>query len=427
VYAGITGDGPSTSRIGGLGFNAITTVTSSQDGGRTPFATLSNPFPNGFTKPTNGADGLLTFVGADNFAVIRSDRIPYLAQWNFDLQYELPGDALLDVAYAGNAGVKLLGSDPELNQLPDQYLALGDGLGQTVANPFFGIIPSTQPLGGATTTRGQLLRPFPQFLSLQQQKAAEFHSSYHALQMKVRQRFRGGLQFLTAYTWSKLIDDVSSVGGFVGAQNPSYTNHNRKDLDRSISALDVAHRLVINYEWELPFGRGKRFLSQAGIADRVVGGWSLNGITTLQSGLPISIQSRNNTTNSFGGTQRPNSTGISSVTPGSAAERIDGWFNRAAFQDAPPFTFGNIGRFLPDNRGPALHTWNLSILKNVAITEAVRLQVRGEFFNLFNHPVFRNPAGAPTGPAVQFGQPAFGTITSTEPPRSIQLGLKLLF
>jgi outer membrane receptor protein involved in Fe transport len=423
LYAGTTGDGPSTGRIGGLGFNAITTVTASQDGGRTPFATLQNPFPNGLTTASNGKDGLLTFLGTDTFAVIRSDRIPYLGQWNLDVQYELPRDGLLDVAYAGNVGVKLLGTDPELNQLPDQYLSLGSALTQTVPNPFFGIIPATQPLGGATITRGQLLRPFPQFGSIQQQKAAEFHSSYHALQTKFRQRFHGGVQFLVAYTWSKLIDNGSSVGGFAGQQNPGYTNFNRKDLDRSISALDVAHRLVINYQWELPFGNGKRFLGATGILDKIVGGWSLNGITTAQSGLPISITSLSNTTNSFGGTQRPNSTGISSVTPGDPVDRLNGWFNPSAFQAAPAFTFGNVGRFLPDNRGPGILNWDAAILKTTTIHERFRMQLRGEFFNLFNHPNFRNPSGA----ALQFGQPSFGTITVADPGRSVQLGLKLLF
>jgi hypothetical protein len=233
MYTGITGDGPSSGRIGALGFNGFNTVNSSLDGGRTPFATLSSPFPNGLVSPTNGSAGLLTSIGANAPAIIRSDRIPYLVQWNFDLQYELPHDSLFDVAYASNVGVKLLGTDPELNQLPDQYLALGDALTQTVANPFFGIIPATQPLGGATTTRGQLLRPFPQFLSVPQQKAAEFHSNYHALQVKLRQRYRGGVQFLVAYTWSKLMDNVSSMVGFLGQPNPPYANNNKKYLDRS--------------------------------------------------------------------------------------------------------------------------------------------------------------------------------------------------
>jgi hypothetical protein len=425
MYTGISGDGPSSGRIGAVGFNARNTVNSSLDGGRTPFATLSDPFPRGLVSATNGSEGLLTSIGTSLPAIIRSDRIPYLGQWNFDLQYELPHDSLIDIAYAGNVGVKLLGTDPELNQLPDQYLALGDALSQSVANPFFGIIPATQPLGGATTTRGQLLRPFPQYLGVAQQKAAEFHSSYHALQIKMRQRYRGGVQFLAAYTWSKLIDNVSSMVGFLGQPNPPYTNNNRKDLDRSISALDIAHRLVFNYEWELPFGQGKRFALRSAAMNHLFGGWSLNGVTTLQTGLPISVTSRNNTTNSFGGTQRPNSTGISSKTPGSPVERIDGWFNRAAFADPPPFTFGNVGRHLPDNRGPGLHNWDLSVLKNVALSERMRLQFRGEFFNLFNHTNFRNPVFP--GTAAQFGQPAFGTITLTYPARSIQLGLKLLF
>jgi hypothetical protein len=325
---------------------------------------------------------------------------------------------MIDVAYAGNAGVHLLGTDPELNQLPDQYLSLGDALSATVPNPFFGIIPASQPLGGPTTTRGQLLRPFPQYTSMQQQKASEFHSSYHSLQVKFRKRYSSGLQFLGAYTWSKLIDDGSSVGGFLGQQNPTYTNNNKKYLDRSISGLDIAHRLVVNYQWELPFGK-----NAAGAVKRLIDGWSINGITTLQSGLPISVTSRNNTTNSFGGVQRPNSTGISSETPGSAKDRIDQWFDVAAFSNAPAFTFGNIGRFLPDNRGPAFNNWDISILKDISFTERVRMQFRTEMFNAFNHPNFKNPSGNST----VFGRPEFGTITAAFPARSIQFGLKLFY
>jgi hypothetical protein len=418
VYAGITGDGPSAGRIGGLGFNAITSVVSSVDGGRTPYSTLSNPFPNGLNQPTNDSQGLLTFIGGDTFVVSRKDRVPYIAQWNLDLEYEVPGNAMIDVAYAGNAGVHLLGTDPELNQLPDQYLSLGDALSATVPNPFFGIIPASQPLGGPTTTRGQLLRPFPQYTSMQQQKASEFHSSYHSLQVKFRKRYSSGLQFLGAYTWSKLIDDGSSVGGFLGQQNPTYTNNNKKYLDRSISGLDIAHRLVVNYQWELPFGK-----NAAGAVKRLIDGWSINGITTLQSGLPISVTSRNNTTNSFGGVQRPNSTGISSETPGSAKDRIDQWFDVAAFSNAPAFTFGNIGRFLPDNRGPAFNNWDISILKDISFTERVRMQFRTEMFNAFNHPNFKNPSGNST----VFGRPEFGTITAAFPARSIQFGLKLFY
>ncbi|MDQ6707989.1 MAG: TonB-dependent receptor, partial [Acidobacteriota bacterium] len=161
-YNPTTGIGPGTASTGALSFNAVTNITSSIDGGRTPFTTLSNPFPDGLNKPTNGNDGLLTFLGQNIDAQVRSDRVPYSMQWNFNTQYELPGEMLLDAAYAGNAGVRLQ-AQAQINQLPDRYLALGDDLNKPVVNPFFGFLPATSSLGQPTITRGQLLRPYPQF------------------------------------------------------------------------------------------------------------------------------------------------------------------------------------------------------------------------------------------------------------------------
>ena len=247
------------------------------------------------------------------------------------------------------------------------------------------------------------------------------YSSCHALQTKFRKRYAAGLQFLAAYTWSKTIDDVSSVAGFLGGQNPGYTNNNRRDLDRSLSGNHVPHVLVFNFQWDLPFGKGKQFLNRGGVVNRLAGGWSLNGIAGIQSGTPISITSRNNTTVSQGGGQTPNSTGISSQTTGSTKDRIRGWFDPAAFTDAAPYTFGNIGRFLPDNFGPPLHNWDVSILKDIHATERIRLQFRAEFFNAWNQVNFANPAGT------VFGQPNFGQITGADAARIIQFGLKLYY
>ena len=419
-YSPTTGFGPNANNAGALGFNAATPFTSSIDGGRTPYATLSNPFPDGFIAPENGRNGLQTFLGQTINANLRYDRVPYTAQWNFNVQYELPNNTLLDVAYAGNAGVKLQ-ANSAMNQLSDSALALGAGLNTVVNNPFSGFVPAATNLGRATTTRGQLLRPYPWLTGLTQQWGAQAHSSYHAIQTKFRKRYSNGLQFLAAYTWSKTIDDVSSVAGFLGDQNPGYTNNNRKDLDRSLSAGHIPHNLAMNYQWELPFGKGQRWLNRGGLLHQVVGGWTLNGITLLQSGTPISIDSRNNTTASQGGGQRPNSTGLKSQTSGSAKERIYGWFDPAAFVDAAPFAFGNVGRFLPDNFGPPLHNWDVSILKQFTARERYRLQFRTEMFNAFNMVNFSNPGGT------TFGQPNFGRITGAEPGRVIQFGLKLYY
>ena len=418
-YNPTTGVGPGGSSVGALTFDAVTNVTTSIDGGRTPYTSISNPFPDGYNRPTNGSLGLLSLLGQGVNAQFRNDRSPYSAQWNFDLQYQLGKDSLLDVAYAGNAGVKLL-AQAETNQLPDADLALGSALTQKTANPFAGLIPATTSLGQPTTTVGQLLRPYPQFLAVTQTWGSLAHSSYHSLQVKYHKRYGNGLQFLVAYTWSKLIDDYSSVAGFLGQQNPGFTDNNNRRLDRSLSALDQSHRLVANYQYELPFGKGRKFLNH-GLAANALGGWDVNGITTVQSGLPISITSAVNTTNSLGGAQRPNSTGISTRSAGGIEDRIDGYFNPAAFANAPLYTFGNVGRLIADNRGPHLIDTDLSLLKQIHITESKRFELRGEFFNLFNHVNFANPS------QTVYGLPGFGAITSATPHRIIQVGLKFLF
>jgi len=364
----------------------------------------------------------LTFLGQSVNALDRGDRVPYSMQWNFDLQRELPGDMLLDVAYAGNSGVKLM-AQSNYDQLPAVDLALGAALNQSVTNPFFGIIPATSSIGQRTTTQGQLLRPYPQFTGVTHTWGSFAHSTYHSLQVKFRKRYRSGLQLLGAYTWSKLLDDYSSVAGFLGQANPAYMDNNDLRVDRSLSSLDIAHRLVVNYEYDLPFGKGRRFLNRGGALGLLGGGWSLNGITTIQSGLPLNITSAANTTNSFGGTQRPNSTGKSTVTSGSIEDRLNNYFDKTAFANPPAFTFGNLGRFLPDNRAPHLIVSDLSVIKSIRLGEKRHLDYRAELFNMFNHPSFMSP----TGDGTVFGRPQFGVINSAEPARIIQMSLKLYF
>jgi Carboxypeptidase regulatory-like domain/TonB dependent receptor len=415
-----TGIGPGSGSTGALGFNAVTPVVTSNNGGRTPATMLSNPFPNGFNFPNESPVDLRAQIGQGIGAQVRSDRTPYSMQWNLNLQYELPGQMLLDAAYAGNAGVKLL-AQAELNQLPDEYLALGDALNQTIDNPFYGLLPANVALGAPTITEGQLLRPFPHLTGLTHTWGSLAHSSYHALQFKFRRRFSGGMQFLTAYTWSKTLDDFSSVAGFLNLQNPGYTNNNKRNLDKSLSAQDIPHRFVVNYQWELPFGKGKKLFNRDGVMNTLLGGWSLNGVTTIQSGVPISIGSVANTTNSYGGGQRPDATGISSITEGGAKERYPQWIDPAAFVNPPRYQFGTVGRFLPDNRGPHYFASDLSVLKEFRFSETKRLQFRAEFFNVFNQVNFRNPSG------LTFGRPDFGRITDAEAARIIQFGLKLYY
>jgi hypothetical protein len=414
-YSPTTGIGPNATNSGGISYNSVTNVTTSIDGGRTPFTRLSDPFPQGFNKAANGSEGLLTFIGQSINGVARFDRVPYTAQWNFDVQYELPNEMMFDVAYAGNSGVKLL-AQAQLNQLPDQYLALGDELNRTVNNPFFGYIPTTSSIGQRTTTAGQLLRPYPHLTGLQQTYGSLAHSSYHALQMKFRKRYRNGLQLLAAYTWAKMLDDFSSVGGY-GVSYPGFTNNNQRRLDKALSSLDVAHHLAVNFQYDVPCRPQNKVLRA------VAGDWSVNGITTIQSGQPVSVSSAANTVNCYNCTQRPDSTGITSQTPGNIKQRVDSFFNPAAFSNPPRYTFGNIGRNLPDNRGPAFQVWDLSLLKRIPIHEARQLEFRAEFFNLMNNVNFQ----LPDGDSATFGRPQFGTLLATERARVIQFGLKFRF
>ncbi len=427
-FAPSTGTGPNATNTGAVSFNSVTNIIASADGGRTAFATLANPYPNGFSAARNGADGLLSILGQSVGALIRDFPMPYSVQWNTGIQYQVRRNQLVDVTYAGNSGVKLQ-AQADLNQLPDNYLALGDQLNVVVPNPFAGIIPSTSSLGLATTTRGQLLRPFPQFLTITDQWAPEAHSSYHSLQAKYRQRFAGGLQFLAAYTFSKMLDNYSSVGSFNGNQSPGYMNANRKDWDKSVSSFHTPQRLVANFQYELPFGRGKSMLAHAGVLTHIVSGWSNSTVATMRSGFPISIGVNQNTSNSLGGGQRPISAGISSVTPGRPSERLARWINPAAFLVPASYTFGNVGRFLPDNLGPGLASWDTSIARTLRVTETTRIQIRGELFNMFNHPNFRNPGtlGFGLNANGSLANNAFGRITSAGPARVVQFGLKLYY
>lgn len=422
MYVPVLDNGPTASNTGAIGFNAFTDYISSVDNNRHPFTTLSNPFPNGFNSPTGARDGLLTFIGQTINAQARSDRTPYVAQWHFNTQYEWHKDMLLDIGYAGSAGVKLP-TQGQLNQLPDQYLALGTGLNRLVANPFFGIIPATNTLGAANIAAGQLLRPYPQLNKLIQTWGSFAHSSYHALEAKLRKRYRRGFQVLAAYTWSKMLDDSS--GSFNGGnQSPAFMDNNRRYLDKSYSVFDIPHRLVASFEYELPFGTGHAFLNNRGPVNTIAGGWRASGIATYAAGPPISItQSGPNQTGSFDGNARPNRTGISSTTLGSVEERIDNYLNLTAFSVAPAYTFGNAGRFIPENRGPGRQNWDAALAKSFPIREKLRVDFRAEAFNLLNHANFIGPSPPSTG----FGLPGFGTIVKTESARQMQLAVSLSF
>ncbi|MEP7336817.1 MAG: TonB-dependent receptor [Acidobacteriota bacterium] len=414
-----------TGSAGMIGFQSTSSMVVSLDG-RTPISFLDNPFPNGFNLPTGSALGNLTNIGLGIGAgVIPDPASPYIQQWNFNVQRELPGKILFEAAYIGSKGTRLLNGESGLTQqqLPASFLSLGTKLQDQVANPFFGIITNpSSSLRFATVARGQLLRPFPQYNGINAFRVPYGFSIYHGGTLKADKRFSNGLSFLLAYTWSKLIDDVSTTVGFLGQAGARQDAYNRA-AERSIGTQDITHRFVSSFVYDLPFGREKRFGKDWHPAvNWVVGGWQFNGIATFQSGTPIIINQGANTVGLFNPSQRPTWNGTNANLDGSKNDKLLQWFNRAAFSLTPAFTFGNAPRVMPNLRQDGQKNFDLSLFKNNYLHEGKwNVQFRAEFFNAFNRVQFNGPNGT-------VDNSAFGTVSGqANGPRQIQLAIKLVF
>ncbi|MBS1830228.1 MAG: TonB-dependent receptor [Acidobacteria bacterium] len=405
------------------GFDATTTWLSSLDS-ITPRNLLSDPYPDGFAPAPGSSQGLLTLLG-QGVAMMDPDRqSPYAQQWNLSVQRNLPLSFVLELAYAGSRGIHLFGP-MNVNQLPDDQLALGDGLRTLVNNPYFGSI-DTGALAQRQVQRGQLLRPFPQFTGVTAGNSSYGASTYHSFQWKAERRFREGLSLMFSYTWSKLLDDVvaSTAGaGFPGEDfgDAGLQNFFNRSSERAPAQFDAPHSFSANWIYEFPIGKGKRWGSENAVLRWVAGGWQLNGISTLRSGVPLALRTSTNTLGNNGGAQRPNYVGGDLGTSGRAQDRLDRFFNVSAFAVPAPYTYGNVARLASWLRAQSLANLDLALAKNFPITERFRMQFRFETFNTFNRPEFGLPNTA-------IGAPAAGVINSqVNTPRDLQFGLKLAF
>jgi hypothetical protein len=415
-YLARTGDDTGRS-LGSEGFFAATAFVSSLDGGVTPAGQLSNPFPNGLVRPPGNSQGLNTLLGQNLITVFHGDRAAYMQDWNLDVQRETPGGILIDVAYSGSKGTRLP-VDIQLNQLADSQLAKGSQLLQQVNNPFFGVI-TVGSVAGRMIPASQLLRPYPQFGSVNIRALHVGNSTYHSAQVKVERRFSKGFSVLAAYTFSKMLTNTGSRTT-TNFANPGIQDSNNLRGEKAPGNVDVPQRFVVSYNWALPFGPGRALFNTPGVVGRIVGGWQVNGISTAQGGVPLGLTTSNNQTNSLGGGSRPNNNGHSAALDGSVVGRLARYFDTSVFSQPPAFTFGSVARTLSDVRAPGLVNFDFSVIKNTRIVEKATVQFRAEFFNLFNHANFGPPG-------TTFGTAAFGVISSANDGRVIQLGLKLLF
>jgi len=406
-----------------IGYSQTTTIVASTNGNFTPATSLSNPYPNGLLQPTGNSLGGLSGIGqAVTVFSPTAQSAGYVQEYSLEVQRELPLGFVITLGALGSHSLHLLESGQNVDQLNPSYFSLGSALTQGVSNPMYGN-GGVGSVGTAKVPQAQLLLPYPQYTSLQLSNSDTGSARYYSFYLRAQRRFANGLSLLASYTWSRSMDNLigvslagaSQIATQTGAQNAYNLNG-----EWSLSTQDAPNRFTSAISYELPFGKGKPFLNSNRVLNYVVGGWSVNAFSVIQSGYPLLITQPNNNSVIGATYQRPNATGIPAATSGSTDDRINDWLNPAAFSQAPRFTFGNLRRFI-DVRGPGLFDWDLSVFKSFSILERVNAQFRAEAFNATNTVYFGNPN-------TTFTSPTFGVITSQiNPPRLVQLGLRVTF
>lgn len=410
------------SLVNPLGYTYSTPYVASNDGFITPANSLSNPFPSGIQRPIGNGAGLNAGLGGQAFSVFDANaHSTRIHQFSLEIEHELPAGFVVAAGYSGSITHNLIQNTPDINinQVPDQYLSLGSQLNKKVANPFFGTSGGVLNLASPTVTQAQLLSPYPQFGAISLVSSDYNNARYDSVYFKVQKRLGHGIDILSTYTWSKN-EDASNAAFNTFNSQPSYSqdNYNRA-AEFGLASIDTPGRWTTAVNYELPFGKGRKFLSGSKVTDIAVGGWTVNFQTTMQTGFPLAIYQSN--LNSILGTsnQRPNATGVSPEMPGSLEQRLGRYINPAAFSLAPQFTYGNVSRTIP-MRGPGMANTDFSLFKGYTL-EKFTAQFRFEVFNLTNTPQFY-------GPNTQVNSPSFGRITQQANfPRVVQLGVRFAY
>jgi hypothetical protein len=344
------------------------------------------------------------------------------ARWQIGVQREMPGGWVGEASYVGNYGYDIEISR-NINALPNQYLNTDNArtaaqvannafLTGQVANPFAGLEDFRGTgLFNANVQRQQLLRPFPAFGDITTTNN-DGKSWYHAGQFSLNKRFTKGYTVGVAYTFSKWI------------QATEYLNAGDAAPTKMISDQDVPHRFSLSAMYSLPFGKGRAFLSDANwLTNAIVGGWQIQGVTELQSGFPVAFGSFNMTNGNTSGDLFYKGGEISIPASQRTTAR---WFNTDAFDltATPVFHLRTLPYRFSSVRRDSIQNVNLSLLKDIHIKEAMRVQLRFETINAFNEPYFPTPAVNPATPAT------FGTISASNQEnyaRRVQLGAKFIF
>ncbi len=397
----------------------LTNVIPSQSG--IPAINLSNPFPTLSTTPTGNTLGLSTSIGSSLSLIDQARKAPFFQSYSADIQQELPHGFALKIGYVGGHGRNQPNS-LNINQLSDNYFSLGSAaLTNKVPFKFAG----TGAWSTANQPYNQSLRPFPQFTTITD-SVSDGITNFNALNVKVQKLFSNGLTILGAFTWASNWDNL---WGASSTLNPLISNNNgaqdvnniHSEYARSINNIPKRTTLALTYE--LPFGHGKQFLSGANRwMDLAVGGWTFNNIMIVQDGAPLPISQTTNSNSAFGnlGTRPSLVPGVNPCYSGRPQDRLNAYFNPAAFTTTPAGSYGNSPRTL-NCYGPGYANFDLSLNKSFHVTERVNAEFRAEALNAFNTPQFN-------GPNLAADSSTAGKITGTLGfPRLVQLGGRLTF
>ena len=378
--------------------------------------------PN-FSDPFNGnppASGTFA-TPLTNLTVAPKLPLPYSQDWDLNIQHSFGDSYLLEVGYVGTKGTKL----PRfIEGNPAVYVPGFDGSGQPLSTS--GNADQRRLHSGCTLNDP----PSSCIFSSTGLIAGIANSSYNALETSLRKRFSHEMAFLVSYTYSKTIDDASSFNMTGSASKPVAGENdlaqNPFDLaaERGRSLFDSRHRLVVSYQWSLPWWRQAHNWYQ-----QILGGWQLNGIATVMSGTPFTVFDSNDVSEQGGAPEitgfsanRPNL--VQGQDPNHGPKNSRAWLNASAFQritpdpNSPVQQFGSAGRNIA--QGPGYADWDFSAFKSIPVAEGKEFQFRAEFFNLLNHTNFRLPDS-------DISSPTFNQVLAALPPRQIQLALKFQF
>ena len=380
------------------GFSRTTSMITSLDGNITPAASLSNPFPaslfpTGLLRPIGSSQGLATNLGQSVTAPFRDRPLPYSHQYSFGIETELPGSWLLDVAYQGNLTRRLpvnlaLNFIPlaTLNSIPvDQRTAYFTAL---VPNPMAGLLPGTS-LNAATIPRQQLTFAYPQYSQVTLTDVPIGKQRYDSLQLKLTHRFSRGLALTIAFTAPKTLEQVSVLN----AQDVNLSNLLGTTLEKRLAQFDVSHQTSIIGTYDLPFGKGRQFLSHSNSpVSAIAGGWTFSGFFMSHSGFPLDFPNAAPLTN--------RSAALSDAQRDALAQKqgrsqydvsYDKWYDVTLFPSVAgpaPFTLRTFPTRFPDVRSKPLNIADISLYKEFSVTEKLRAQIRADAHNVGNFPWF---------------------------------------